>query len=545
MMHCLKICLLGFIVTWLGCQSPEKADLILHNAVVYTVDDSFSKTEALAIKAGKIIGLGASDEILEAYTAPEIIDIEGKYIYPGFIDAHCHFFGYGQFLSQVDLTGTTSFAAVVDRTVKHANANAGDWIVGRGWDQNDWAIKNFPGKDTLDQLFPDRAVFLKRIDGHAALANQKALDAAGITAQTTVDGGMIEVKEGRLTGILIDNAVDLVKNVIPAPGEQEIRTALLAAQKDCFAVGLTTVDDAGLDKQVIDMMDQLHNQGKLKMRIYAMLNPTEENYQHYYTSGPYKSDRLNVRSFKVYADGALGSRGARLKQPYHDQPGHHGFLINDSAFFMEHTSVMYEKGFQVNTHCIGDAANRMVLDIYGQVLGGDRGKRWRIEHAQVVDPVDLEKFGRFGILPSVQPTHATSDMYWAGERLGNERIPHAYAYQQLLEQNQMIAHGSDFPVEHINPLFGFYAAIARKDHKGYPEKGFQPENSLSREQALKAMTIWAAYANFEEPEKGSLEPGKLADLVVLEQDIMHIPEDSIITTEVRMTVVDGEIVYRR
>jgi predicted amidohydrolase YtcJ len=354
---------------------------------------------------------------------------------------------------------------------------------------------------------------------------------------------LIELKNGRPTGILIDNAADLVSGVIPQPGRNELTQALQQAEKNCFAVGLTTVDDAGLGKSEVDLIDSLQQNKGLRMRVYVMLNPSRENQDHYFKNGPYKTEHLNVRSFKIYADGALGSRGACLLHDYHDRPGNRGFLLQTPQELKNMAVALYQHDFQMNTHCIGDSANRLLLDFYSELLKGKNDRRWRIEHAQVVSESDVQKFGSYSVIPSVQPTHATSDMYWAGERLGDTRVKTAYAYQDLLKQNGLIALGSDFPVEAIQPLYGFHAAVARQDAENFPEGGFQPENAMSREQALRGMTIWAAYSNFEEQEKGSIEKGKLADFVILEEDIMKADVRLVRNIQIDRTFVSGQLVF--
>ena len=537
--YALLLCL-GLI----SCNQKEKVDLIVHNGVVYTVDSGFRMAEAFAVKDGKFVAVGSNAEILDKYVSDKIIDAKGKAIYPGFFDAHCHFDSYGRMKTQCDLVGCRSFKEVVDRLVTYAKTNKASWIMGRGWDQNRWLGKAFPNKEALDKLFPNTPVYLSRVDGHAALVNQKALDLAGINGETEILGGQIFVYPMLLNeldttkhipipdGMLIDNATDLVKKVIPKPTHQEMRLALLKAQEDCFKVGLTTVDIAGLDRDEIELIDSLQKKGELKMRIYAMASGTDENIDYYLKHGPYKTDRLHVCSFKFYADGALGSRGACLLKPYDDRPDETGFLLNKPAFYEEMAQKIANSPFQMNTHCIGDSANRFILNVYSKALGKNNNRRWRIEHAQVVNKDDFNKFGMYHILPSVQPTHATSDMYWAKDRIGEERLKGGYAYKQLLLQNGVLPTGSDFPVESINPLLGFYAAVARQDSAGFPAGGFQTENALTREEALKGMTIWAAYSNFEEKEKGSIEPGKFADFVILDEDIMKIP-----IREVRITKV--------
>lgn len=525
-----------------SCSHKEQADAVYFNGVVYTVDSAFSKAEAFAVKDGRILAVGTTAD-MDRFDAKERVDLQGKFVYPGFYDAHCHFYGYGVDLKKTWLIGTTSFDAIVDTLVKYKDRRFMGWVFGRGWDQNDWDDKSWPERSKLDSLFPDVPVFLMRIDGHAALVNGKALTLAGITKDTKVVGGDVLLKNGEPTGLLIDNAVDLVKAIIPEPGTLQLEEALLNAQQNCFAVGLTSVVDAGLDVKTILLIDSLQKAGKLKMRINAMVSYNPGNLSYYRKHGAYKSDRLHVCSFKLYADGALGSRGACLLHDYADLPGHKGFLLASVDSLKNAARAIDAIGFQLNTHCIGDSANHLLLQIYGDVLQTNNNKRWRIEHAQVLSPDDFSLFGQYSIIPSVQPTHATSDMYWAGDRLGKERVKYAYAYKQLLEQNGMIAAGSDFPVEDINPLYGFYAAVVRKDKKNYPEGGFNAENAISREQALRAMTIWAAYASFEEKERGSLEKGKNADFVILEKDLLTEPDQNLINLRIYMTVIGGEIVF--
>lgn len=540
----LSFILLASIFALAGCGKPA-ADLIVYNAKIYTVNDKFEVAEAMAIKDGKIIGMGSSRQIRENFDSKEQLDAAGKPVYPGFIDAHAHFFGYGESLQSVDLTGTNSWEEVLDRVKTFAADHPDGWLTGRGWDQNDWPDKQFPTKEKLDQLFPNRPVLLERIDGHASIANQSALNAAGIVRSFTLTGGDIVEKNGKLTGLLIDNAVELVANKVPSPDAQKAKKILLDAQRNCFAVGLTTIDDCGLDHEAVSFIEKLQADKSLKMRLYVMLSDSEKNYDFLFKRGAIKTDRLNVRAFKVYADGALGSRGACLLHPYTDMPGKSGFLLSEIKHFEEVARKINAHHFQMCTHAIGDSANRSILKIYNQVLGGKNDKRWRIEHAQVVAPSDFDLFGRSSVIPSVQPTHATSDMYWAADRLGPVRVKGAYAYKQLMDQNGWIPLGTDFPVEQINPMFTFYAATSRKDAKGYPQHGFQPENGLTRQQALRGMTIWAAKANFEEKEKGSLEVGKFADFVIMQNDLMKAGDHEILTNKVLKTYLNGEKVYEQ
>jgi predicted amidohydrolase YtcJ len=543
--------LLIFCLGGVACQPRKKVDLILYNAKIYTVDSSFAVQEAVAIHQGRFVAVDKLEKVLANYQSDSLVDLGGKPVYPGFYDPHCHFYGLGQGLDQADLVGTQSFGEVVQRLQAYQLANPDrPWVIGRGWDQNDWPTKQFPTRDTLDRLFPDKAVFLVRVDGHAALANQRALEIAGLIrgGETTsklakMDGGLVEAKNGRITGILVDNAMGLVRRVMPPPEEAQIRQALQKAQAECARYGLTTVGDAGLSQELIETVDQMHRDGSLKTRIYAMISLTEPNKAHFLKQGKTKTDRLNVCSFKIYADGALGSRGACLLAPYQDRPTETGFLLLPPDELQRNIEQVAAAGFQVNTHCIGDSANRFVLNVYARILGGQNNRRFRIEHAQVVHPADVPKFGQYSIIPSVQSTHATSDMYWLADRLGPERAKHAYAYRALWQQNGLLANGSDFPVEAVSPLYGFHAAVARQDAKGWPEGGFQMDQALDRPTALRAMTIWAAYANFEEAERGSIEPGKMADLVVLADDLMTAPAPRLRELKVLRTYIGGERVY--
>ena len=519
------------------------ADLLVYNARIYTVDKSFSVAEAMAIKDGKVITTGTTASLKNKYAATANLDAGGKYIYPGFIDAHAHFLGYGLGLQTVDLTGTKSWDEIINKLKEYAATHKEGWLIGRGWDQNDWAEKSFPNKEKLDELFADRPVFLTRVDGHAAIANQKAL--LGIMPGVKLTGGEVETKDGKLTGILVDNAQGLVRQKIPAPTQLQKQEALLNAQANCFVVGLTTIDDCGLQYDDVETIEALQNDGRLKMRMYVMLSDAKNNYEAIFKRGIIKKDRLNVRSFKVYADGALGSRGACLLAPYADRPASYGFLLSDIAHFDEVAALIYAHGFQMCTHAIGDSGNRVMLKIYAKYLHGKNNLRWRIEHAQVVDKNDFSLFGSNSIVPSVQPTHATSDMYWAAERLGSERVKTAYAYQQLLNQNGWLPLGTDFPVEDISPFKTFYAATVRKDAKGWPEAGYQMNNALTKRQALMGMTIWAAKANFEENEKGSLEKGKFADFVILDTDLMTTDPSKILNSVVLKTYLNGEMVYEK
>ncbi len=526
----------------MSCVKKQAVDLIVTNANIYTVDSIFSRAEAFAAKDGKFVAVGTSKEIEARFKTDMVVDAEGKTILPGFIDAHCHFYGLGMNQQVVDLKGTKSFDEVIQRVIEFQDEKKSSFIRGRGWDQNDWDVKEFPTKEKLDELFPETPLALERIDGHAYLVNQKALDLANINGSTNVEGGEIVMSEGKPTGILVDNPMGLVDAVMPKPSLETQEQALLDAQDICFSYGLTTVNDAGLSREVIELIQELQEEDRLKLRIYAMISNYPENLDHFLSKGRIKTDRLNVRSVKVYGDGALGSRGAALKQSYNDKPGHFGAMVTPVDKIYELAERIAATDYQMNTHAIGDSANVVVLRAYQKALTGKNDRRWKVEHAQVVDTKDLSYFDD-GIIPSVQPTHATSDMYWAEDRVGADRIHGAYAFKTLLDKAGIVVLGTDFPVEQVSPFLTFYAAVARQDLERFPEGGFLPREKLSREETLKGMTIWAAYSNFEENEKGSIESGKFADFMILDKDIMTIPEAAIPEAAVLNTFLSGEMVY--
>jgi predicted amidohydrolase YtcJ len=540
----LGLCLAGMLAALTSCKS-ERADMVMVNGLIHTLNDTNLIAQAVAIKDGRIAAVGTTEDILFSYAYDTLVDLQGAFLFPGFIDAHCHFLGYAMQTYTADLVGTHSWAEVVMRVDSFAAQSQSEWIIGRGWDQNDWPLKEFPNNDLLNERFPDRPVLLTRVDGHSAIANDEALRRASITAKTTLVGGLVVTERGRPTGVLVDNAVDLVNKVIPQPSQQETAQALLRAQYDLFSVGITTVSDAGLAKNQILLMDSLQKKGELMLRVYAMASPDEDNLDFFLGTGPLETDRMHVCSFKFYADGALGSRGACLLQPYRDANETRGFLLHEPEYYREMAKRMHDKGFQMNTHCIGDSAVRLILDVYAEALGGKNDLRWRIEHAQVVDSTDMPKFGQFNVVPSVQPVHATSDMYWAEDRLGNRRVRWAYAYKSLLEKNGWLACGSDFPVEDIDPMLGFYAAVKRQDLTGYPLEGFQIENALTRLEAMRGMTVWAAKANREDHNRGSIEPNKFADFVVLDRSPLTCPDEEILKTSVVETWIHGLKVWWR
>ena len=536
-----RLLCIGSLVFLVACQ--PQADLIVHNAVVYTLSKSADKKEAFAVKDGKFIEVGGNS-LLKKYNANNVVDAQGLTIIPGLIDGHSHFLQLGLSLQQAQLEGTKSYEEVLARVKDYANGKELNVIYGRGWDQNDWENKNYPTKDRLDDLFPETPVVLKRIDGHALLVNQKALDLAGITADTKMEGGTVVLEKGKPTGVLIDTPMQLVIEALPKFTLQEKAAALRAAQEMCFELGLTTVTEAGISKEEIELIDSLQKTDELKMRVYAMVSNEPTDLDYYFSNGIYTTDQLSVRSVKVYADGALGSRGAALLKPYSDQPGHRGKFITSPDSLQSLAARIAKTPFQMNTHAIGDAANQAVIQAYTNEVRFLRDPRWRIEHAQVIDEKDFDKFSK-KIIPSVQPLHATSDMYWAGDRLGGQRAKNAYAFQDLLENAGILTLGTDFPVETPNPFHTFYAAVARKDLSGYPDEGYQIENKLSRYDALFGMTRWAAFANFEDKIKGSIEVGKFADFVILDRDIMKVSERKIPKTRVVATILGGNIVYSK
>ncbi len=533
-----KLTILLFALLIMSCSNKQQADLIVTNANIYTVNDNFETAQAFAVKDGKFLEVGSSEAILAKYEASIVENVNGQTIVPGLIDAHCHFLGLGLSMQAVDLVDTKSFDEVLQRIVDFQKTKNVSYITGRGWDQNDWDVKEFPTKEKLDELFPNTPVAITRIDGHALLVNQAAIDLSGVTIDTPFSGGDILKKDGKLTGIFIDAPMRLIGSKIPQKNLKEIIQALKDAEKACFNLGLTTVDDAGLSIDAITIIDSLQKAGELSIRVYAMVSATKQNLDYYLKKGIIKTDRLNIRSFKFYADGALGSRGAALRESYSDKSGHFGALVNDFETLQETAQRISNSEYQMNTHAIGDSANHIVLQTYKEVLKGKKDRRWRVEHAQIVSPEDFDLFD--DIIPSVQPTHATSDMYWAEDRVGEKRIKGAYAYKDLLNKYGKVALGTDFPVEHVSPFYTFYAAVARQDQKQYPEGGFQMENALSREETLKGMTIWAAYSNFEENEKGSIEAGKFADFIILDKNIMEVEASEIPNIKVVKTFVDGE-----
>ena len=542
-------------VTILGAQAPGPPTLILHNATIYTVDARHSVAEAVAISGDRILRVGSDADILGLKgPSTRVVDLRGATIVPGLHDAHAHVVGLGASLQDVDLRGARSFEEVVGRVRRRlANARPGEWVVGRGWDQNDWLDKDWPTHDLLSAASPDNPVYLTRVDGHAGLANRKAIELAGLSRSTAdpLGGRIIRAADGQPAGVLIDGAQALVTSRIPGVGREQLEDQIQLADRELRRVGITTVHDAGADGETVDAYKRLIEVGKIKTRLYVMLRGTLRELMPFFERGPltdFANHRLAVRSVKIYADGALGSRGAALLEPYSDEPATSGLLTTPPDEVYAQTLAAAKAGFQVGIHAIGDRANRQVMDVFERVQGevpGSRALRMRIEHAQILDAAEIPRFAKLGVIASMQPTHATSDMPWAAARIGNDRVEEgAYVWRKLLDSGAVIASGSDFPVEEANPMLGFYAAITRQDSAGSPAGGWTPRQRMTREEALTSFTRNGAFAAFTETLNGSIESGKLADVLVLSKDIMRVPAREILTTTVRMTITGGEIVYQ-
>ncbi|MFN4973548.1 MAG: amidohydrolase [Bacteroidota bacterium] len=527
----------------ISCSKSRKiqADKIVYNAVVHIMDSTQKPHECIVIKDGLIQMTGSYTDAKAQYITDTLIDMQGSHIYPGWHDAHAHFWGYGISLQQVDLSSCNTWQEVIERCKAFYEKYKPEVLLGRGWDQNRWG-NVFPDNQLLNEHFSHIPVLLKRIDGHAAVANAYLLNLAGINSQTKIQGGDVLLKSNRPTGVLIDNAVDLAAAKLPKYSNATHVKALLAAQDTCFSYGITALTDAGLPTELLLLIDSLHACGLLKLRINGMVSIDSTAVSYWLKRGVYTTDKLRIGSFKMYADGALGSRGACLLNKYHDA-NHHGMIITEANTMKGFVERIASSSFQLNTHCIGDSANRLLLKLYSENLTKANDRRWRIEHAQVMNPDDYVFYKTHAIIPSVQPTHATSDMYWAANRLGKERIVHAYAYQVLLQQNGWLPLGTDFPVEHVNPMLTYIAATQRKDAKGYPEGGFQPENKLTHWQALYGMTTWAAKAAFMEHNTGNLKQNYFADFVVYKKDISRLSLSQLFQLKPEATYVNGIKVY--
>ncbi len=532
--------------------TPVPADLIVTNARVYTADESRPLAEAFAVRDGRIVFVGSRQEAdaLKG-SATRVVDAGGRTVIPGMVDAHAHFGGLAQKLRAVDLVGTKSYDEVIARVVEKAKTTPkGTWIIGRGWDQNAWGDTRFPTHEKLSAALPDHPVALERVDGHATFANMAAMRLAELTAATKDPSGgkIIRDAQGNPTGVLVDNASSIVERKIPAPTMADTRAAL----KDAIAVmhrwGLTGVHDAGASAPMIDLYEDMAKSKELGLRLYVMIGDDSTALRKYMAMGPRSAlydGQVWVRSIKLYADGAMGSRGAALLEPYSDDPNNTGLLLSAPAHIRDVAERALKSGFQVNTHAIGDRGNRVVLDAYEQALKTvpTADHRFRVEHAQIINYDDIPRFAQLGVIPSMQASHQTSDMYWIGKRLGPTRVLGAYAWRSLINSGVIIPNGSDFPVEEVNPLISFHASIARQDANDWPAGGWFPEQRMTREEALRSMTLWPAQAAFQEKEMGSLTTGKFADFVILDQDIMRVPAELVLKTKVLATYVAGKPVF--
>ncbi len=557
-------------------RMPQDVDLLVVNARIHTMDPAGSVAEAMALRGDRIAGVGSRAAIERSFRAQRIIDLHGATVLPGFIDAHGHFLSLGLARLTVDLVGAESEGSAAARVADRVRSvERGRWIRGRGWDQNDWPSRSFPSRASLDRVAPDNPVYLARVDGHAAWLNSAAMRLAGITAATPdpPGGRILRDASGRPTGILVDAALDLALRVLPEPTDDELREALRVATAELVSKGITGIHDMGEDARTISWLRKLIDENQLPLRVYAVIDGPGEAWDQFLASGPligYGKNHLTVRAIKLYADGALGSRGAALIEPYSDDPGNRGLTMASAEVLDSVARQAVRHGFQVCTHAIGDRANHMMLDIYEDVerASGPGDRRLRIEHAQILDPEDIPRFQALHVIPSMQPTHCTSDMYWAEARLGPKRIRGAYAWRSLLATGSIIAGGSDFPIERPDPLAGIYAAVTRRDTAGHPvdvndvrehfqlaadsrpdsadfADGWYGSQKMTRMEAVRCFTTWAATAAFEEQLKGSLQSGMLADFVVLSDDPFAVAAEKIPSIRVEQTYCGGALVFDR
>jgi len=528
-------------------------DLIVRNASIYTADSAMPRAQAFAVKDGRFMLVGSNAEV-DAIAGPQTERLEAarQFIIPGMIDAHAHLPNLGRLLRTVNLKGTSSYEEVIALVKGRADfVPSGTWILGRGWDQNDWADENFPTHQALSAAVPRHPVYLERVDGHAALANEMAMNLAGLDRHTEdPDGGKIlRDADGRPTGTLIDEARLLVAAVIPPVTQRQLTAQIQTGMREANRWGLTGIHDAGVGVDTVEFYEELAALGQLTLRYYVMVEAGSPQLLELLGYGPriaMGNHMVWTRAIKVSADGAMGSRGAALLRDYHDDPGNRGLMLADYDSVLTIARLALENGFQLNVHAIGDRANRNVLDAYEEVLSQypDLDHRFRIEHAQLLTPDDIPRFAELGVIPAMQGSHQTGDMYWVADRIGGQRVEGAYAWRSLRETGVIIPNGSDFPVEAVNPLISFRAFFTRQDADGWPEGGWFPGQRLDREEALKSITIWPAYAAFMENDVGSITAGKLADFVVLDRDIMTVRTDEVLGTRVLRTVVGGRTVYQ-
>ena len=562
---------------------PEPADVLYVNARIYSMDEKMSVAEAMATRGDRIVAIGSKSDVERRVRPKQTVDLGGKTVFPGFIDAHAHLMSLGFSRITVELGGAPTEAAaasIVEQRIR--KSEPGQWIRGRGWDQNLWPTKRFPTHETLDRISPDNPVYLARVDGHAAWINKKALEIAGITKQVAdpPGGKIVRDGSGNPTGVFVDNAMALVSKFLPPPSTKESEEAIKLAVEEYLQLGVVCMDDMGVDSKEIDVYKGLIDRKEFPFRVYAAIDGPGETWDQYTKktdAGPpkgrlmgYGDNRLWVRAVKLYVDGALGSRGAAMLEPYSDDPDNRGLTVTDEKSLKQTVDEALANGFQVCTHAIGDRGNNIILNVYEAALKEHAvaDPRLRVEHAQVLALNDIPRFKQLGIIPSMQPIHCTSDMYWAEARLGPTRVLGAYAWRSLLSTGVMIPGGSDSPVESPSPILGIYAAVSRQDLQGRPrnaydlqaffqlsssgihdtsafENGWYASQKMTRAEAVRAYTTWASYAAFQEHLLGSLEKGKLADFVVLSKDIMNVDQHEIPTTVVEKTIVGGDVVYSR
>jgi predicted amidohydrolase YtcJ len=538
MKHIVLLLLLFTLLT--SCFKGKEADLIIHNAKIYSLDGENSVYQAVAIKDGKILELGPEREILNKYAAKKQIDAMGRPIYPGFHDSHCHVLGYVEDSFFADIRWLKSKKEVIKTVLKQEKLNG--WIIGRGWDESLWVDSELPTIEELDSLFPNDPLLLTRIDGHGALINSTAFEMFDSTDFVKILPGQISYEKGHFTGFIMDNALDIMVDKSPKVSKEQMISRFDEYQDELFSLGITSINEAGLFPEQLEFYKGLESEGILELDVFAMIFGNAAGLEYAQKNGRYSSELINISAFKLMADGSLGSRGACLIHHYSDMPTH-GQIVLDSTF-KEVLKFAYHNEFQVNTHCIGDSANRYVLNAYGSYLEDYNDRRWKIEHAQVMNPKDFDLFTKFSVIPSVQPNHAMDDMRWAEERLGKDRLQKGgYNYKQLYNKAGMIVIGTDFPVTDINPLYNYFCSVFRQNKELKPKNGFLSESALTKMQTLKGMTIWGAIGNFEEAIKGSIEEGKNADLIMLNTDILEAPKENVLKAYVELTIKKGKVVY--
>jgi predicted amidohydrolase YtcJ len=534
-------------------QAVRPADLIVTGGRIYTVDVTRPVAEAFAVRGGRFVLVGTRRDVMMLKgPQTQMVDLRGAAAYPGFIDAHAHLLGLGNALRSVNLVGAPSYEEIVSRVVARARVTPeGQWVTGNGWDQNRWPVKEFPTHDALSRAVPDHPVLLDRVDGHAVLANASAMRAAGISARTRdpVGGRIVRDARGNPTGVFVDNAMSLVSNAVPTPTPAQLSELLHSAAVESNRWGLTEVQDMGEDRATIEALESLASAKRLPLRTYEMVADDSAALAYYFARGPKQAEydgHVWVRGIKLYADGALGSRGAALLAPYSDDRLNTGLLVSTPQHLRSRTIEALKHGFQVSTHAIGDRGNRNALDAYQAALDAvpTSDARLRIEHAQIISPQDMPRFAQLGVIPSMQSSHQTSDMPWAERRLGPERIRGGYAWRSLLNTGVVIPNGTDFPVEQVNPIITFHSAVTRQDADNSPPGGWYPDQRMTREEALRSMTLWPAYAAFQENELGSISVGKYADFTILNRDIMTLAPERILGAQVVATYVGGAPVYQ-